>query len=60
MATDEGKDALIEAAHQAGRLLDAGPGATPADVAIEVWLKWPELLDRKPAETLITRPRSFE
>jgi len=60
MATDEGMDALIEAAHQAGRQLDAGPGATPADVAVEVWLKWPELLDQKHAETLITRPRSFE
>ena len=60
MATDEGMDALIDAARQSGRVLDAGPKATPADVAVEVWLRWPELLDQKHAETLITRPRSFE
>jgi hypothetical protein len=60
MATDEGMDALIDATHQSGRVLNAGPRATPADVAVEVWLKWPELLDQKHAETLITRPRSFE
>jgi hypothetical protein len=58
MATDEGMDALIDAAHQSGRALDAGPRATPADVAVEVWLRWPELLDQKHAETLITRARS--
>jgi hypothetical protein len=60
MATDEGMDALVEAVQQSGRSLESGPKATPADVAVEVWLKWPELLDRKHAETLITRPRSFE
>jgi hypothetical protein len=60
MATDEGMDALVEAVQQSGRSLESGPTATPADVAVEVWLKWPELLDRKHAETLITRPRSFE
>jgi hypothetical protein len=60
MATDEGMDALVEAAQQSGRTLVAGASATPADVAVEVWLKWPDLLDRKHAENLITRPRSFE
>ena len=60
MATDEGMDALIDAARQAGRVLNAGPKATPADVAVEVWLRWPELLNHLHAETLITRPRSFE
>ena len=60
MATDEGMDALVEAVQQSGLTLVAGASATPADVAVEVWLKWPDLLDRKHAENLITRPRSFE
>jgi hypothetical protein len=60
MATDEGMDALLEAVQQSGRTLEAGASATPADIAVEVWLKWPQLLDRKHAENLITRPRSFE
>lgn len=60
MATDEGMDALLDAVHRAGRSLKADASATPADIAVEVWLKWPDLLDRKHAENLITRPRSFE
>jgi hypothetical protein len=60
MATDEGMDALLEAVQRSGRSLEAGASATPADIAVEVWLKWPSLLDRKHAENLITRPRSFE
>lgn len=60
MATDEGMDALLEAVQRSGRSLEAGASATPADIAVEIWLKWPDLLDRKHAENLITRPRSFE
>jgi hypothetical protein len=60
MAIVEGMDALLEAVQQSGRSLVSGSTATPADVAVEVWLNWPDLLDRKHAENLITRPRSFE
>jgi hypothetical protein len=59
-ATPEGMDGLVDAVRARGWSLEAGPTATPSDVAVEVWLRWPDLLQRKHAEILITRPRSFE
>ncbi len=41
-------------------LLDPSDGKeTPADVALQVWLKAPELLENKHAERYLVRPKSF-
>jgi len=64
MATVEGMDALreeIAAMPPADRIeLDLGPAPTPADVAVQVRLKAPDLLERKHAEHFLTSKRSFE
>lgn len=49
MATGEGQDRLLAAAQAAGLALDLGEEATPGDVAIQVWLKCPDLLIRQHA-----------
>jgi len=60
MATPEGADALLEAAFEENLSLDADQEQTPADVAVQVWLRRPELLERKHAERMTLRPRTFE
>ncbi|MBI3184654.1 MAG: hypothetical protein HYZ28_21160 [Myxococcales bacterium] len=64
MATVEAMDALreeIAAQPPKDRIrLDLGPDPTPADVAVQVRLKDPDLLERKHAEHFLTSKRSFE
>lgn len=60
MATPEGMDALLAAADERGLMLDGNPEATPADVAVQVWLLDRDLLERKHAEQFLMRARSFE
>jgi len=60
MATTEGMDKLLSAAAGNGIELDAGAEMTPADVAVQVWLKDRGLFERQHAEQFLLRPRSFE
>lgn len=60
MATDEGMACLLHAAEEAGIKIVGKPGPTPGDVAVLVWLKDRELLERKHAEQFLRNPRTFE
>lgn len=60
MATTEGMDELLHEAEKKEIPLDGNPDPTPADVAVQVWLKDKDLLERKHAEQYLIRPRSFE
>ena len=59
MATPDEMDSLIAAASEEGVQLDHDPDTTPADIAAQVWLKAPELLESMHAEVLVMKPRSF-
>jgi hypothetical protein len=59
MATPEEMDNLIKAARDEGIDLDHDPDTTPADIAAQVWLKAPELLESMHAEVLVMKPKSF-
>lgn len=59
MATPEEMDSLIDAAGHEGVEIDRDPDTTPADIAAQVWLKAPALLESMHAEVLVTKPRSF-
>lgn len=61
MATAEGMDALLDAVREAGYHLDGADTATPAEVAVQVRLRWPSLIEQKHAEhALVHRRRTFE
>jgi hypothetical protein len=61
MATADAMDGLLEAATAAGVKLDVGDEPTPADVAVQVRLRAPALLEQKHAEHfLLQRRRTFE
>lgn len=61
MATKAGMDSLLEAIAARGIALQFGADATPADVAVQVRLVAPELLERTHAESAIMRKRrSYE
>lgn len=60
MATTDEMDRLLEAAREAGLALDDTPASSPADVAVQVWLQDRGLLERKHAEVMVLRPKSFE
>jgi len=60
MATDGGMECLLEAAEEAGIEIVGNPAPTPADTAVQVWLKDRELLERKHAEQFLRNPRSFQ
>ncbi|MFH1865736.1 MAG: hypothetical protein ABIK85_07620 [Candidatus Eisenbacteria bacterium] len=64
MATPEAMGGLlgaIEALPPQDRfVLDESPDPTPADVAVQVWLKAPRLLERKHSEQAMVGRRSFE
>jgi hypothetical protein len=60
MATEQGMADLIEAAKDAGMSLDVGDDHSPADVAVQLWLRAPSILERKHAEQYLYRPKSFE
>lgn len=60
MATHAGMDALLEAANEAKLRLDLDDDPSPADVAVQVRLRAPELLEKKHAEQfLLERRRTF-
>ena len=60
MATQTGMDALLEAANAAKLELDLDDEPSPADVAVQVRLRAPELLEKKHAEQfLLERRRTF-
>ncbi|MCG3205710.1 MAG: hypothetical protein KCHDKBKB_02433 [Elusimicrobia bacterium] len=59
MASEDGAETLVHEAKEHGIDLE-GADITPADVAIQMFLKNRELLERKHAEQFIHRPRSFE
>jgi len=60
MSTPEGMDDLLDDIEKSGLAIDVGYQPTPADVALQVWLQDPKLLERHHAEQHLTRPRSFE
>jgi hypothetical protein len=60
MDTPEGMDDLLSAAAANGIQLDSGAEMTPADVAVQVWMKDRGLFERQHAEQFLCRPRSFE
>lgn len=60
MATPAGMEELLDEISRNGLQLEALSEPTPADVAVQVWLKDRELLERKHAEQFIEHPRRFE
>lgn len=61
MATADAMDALLEAAREAGIELEVGEESTPADVALQMRLAAPRLLEEKHAEFFLSRRRqTFE
>lgn len=60
MSTPEAMDVLLQEAEDNGISLDGKPDPTPADVAVQVYLKNKDLLERKHAEQYLNKPRSFE
>jgi len=60
MATDEGMACLLEASEEASIEIVGNPAPTPGDVAVQVRLKDPELLERTHAEQFLRNPRTFE
>ncbi|MCA9633922.1 MAG: hypothetical protein KC766_40010, partial [Myxococcales bacterium] len=64
MSDDNGMDELIAAIEElpaSERVeLQLPPDPTPADVAVQVRLQAPELLERRHAERFLTKKRSFE
>ncbi len=60
MSTKEGMDSLLDGVKKSEIKIDDSPDITSADVAVQVWLKDPEYLERKHAEQSIEHTRSFE
>ena len=64
MATNEAMDELLDEItrlpHIQRKQLNFGSDPTPADVAVQIRLKAPDLLERKHAEHFLTSKRSFE
>jgi hypothetical protein len=60
MATEKGMEDLLDACREVKLSLDTHEDVSPADVAVQVWLRDPDLLERKHAEQFLYKPRSFE
>lgn len=60
MSTTDSMDELLKAAEGTGLHLDVGKDPTPADVAIQVVLRDPQLIEYKHAEQYLQKPRSYE
>lgn len=60
MATRHGMHELLETADEAGLTWLGDRDPTAAEVAMWVWLEKRDLFEEKHAQTLATRPRSFE
>jgi hypothetical protein len=59
-ASAEDMDELIAAARRQGVPLKDDPAATPADLAIDVWLTAPDLLQVRHSEAVARRQQNFE
>jgi hypothetical protein len=59
MADDEQMNDLLSSARQQRLPLDADQECSPADVAIQIWLAAPDLLQEKHAEAAAIRQRNF-
>jgi hypothetical protein len=59
MADDEQMDELLSSARQQGLLLDADQESSPADVAVQIWLAAPDLLQEKHAEARAIQQKNF-
>ena len=59
MATPDDMDVLLAEAERKSIQLE-GAEPTPADIAVQMWLKDKDLLERKHAEQYLVNPRSFE
>jgi len=60
LATPDAMDELLKEAEAKGIVLDNNSDTSPADVAVQLWLVAPEILERKHAEKPIASRRSFE
>ncbi len=60
MSTPESMDDLLVAAEAAKLELDPDMDHSPADIAVQVWLLHPEILERQHAKRFLWRPKSFE
>lgn len=60
LASHESMDQLLDELVTRGLQIDDGHEHTPIDVAIQVWLLDPDILQEKHAEQHLARPRSFE
>lgn len=60
MATQEGAEALIDAAAAAGIELSTVHGLAPADIAAQIWVANPELLRGQHAQATIERRKTFD
>ena len=58
-ASDEDIDALLAMAAGAGVVIEHDPETTVADVAVQIWLAHPELLQSLHAETVAFNQKSF-
>lgn len=59
MACIEQMDDLIAASRSRGLSVDAGPEVSPSDIAVQVWLQYPDLLREQHAEAYAARQKSF-
>jgi hypothetical protein len=59
MATPECMADLLEAVRTGVLSFADGREPTPADVAVQIWLKDPDLLENKHAERFLIRPKTF-
>ncbi|GIW90169.1 MAG: hypothetical protein KatS3mg109_0601 [Pirellulaceae bacterium] len=60
MATSAGMDALLDEAAHRGLPLPPGCDHSPADIAVYMWLRYRDIVERKHAERYLTRIRSFD
>jgi len=60
LATQDGMDDLLDELVTRDLHIEDGQEHTPIDVAIQVWLLDPDILQEKHAEQYLARPRSFE
>lgn len=60
MSSHDGMAILIDIANSEGITLDDGDEHSPADIAIQIWLKDSDILERKHAEQSQFKAKSFE
>ncbi|MBF0188469.1 MAG: hypothetical protein HQL50_11160 [Magnetococcales bacterium] len=60
MSTPDGMDMLLAACKREGVCLDIQEHASPTEVALQVWMERPGLLEESHAAILVTKTRSFD